>query len=61
MNLFGTFLSGLPARKKTAAFLALMPALVLLGALQNTFAQTARETGRNATPPSNRQLASPEI
>jgi len=61
MNLFGTFLSGLPARKKTAAFLALMPALVLLGALQNTFAQTARETGRNATPPSNKQLASPEI
>jgi len=60
MNLFGSFLSSRPARKKSAVFVVLL-ALGFLGSLQNASAQTSREKGRNAVPSSNSQLASPEI
>ena len=61
MDLSWKFLTAWQLRSKPVAFMVLMLALVLLAGSQIASAQTSKEAGTKAAPPSNKQLASPEI
>ncbi len=61
MNLLGSLFIRRPTGKRSFVLPAFLLVLGLLGASQNASSQTRKESGGDAAPPANKQLASPEI